>query len=92
MEQGKGLDCSCHPFCSDGQHGGRPAALGEEVGVSGIGKGQEKDGAIWIIGKSGKEQERPWCGPGEANIRTSFCLRDEISIKGAVYIVGESIQ
>lgn len=45
-----------------------------------------------IIGKSGKEQERPWCGPGEANIRTSFCLRDEISIKGAVHIVGESIQ
>ena len=47
---------------------------------------------IWIIGKSGKEQERPWCGPGEANIRTSFCLRNEISIKGAVHIVGESIQ
>lgn len=50
MEQGKGLDCSCHPFCSDGQHRGRPAALGE-VGVSGIGKGQEKDGAgVWGSG------------------------------------------
>lgn len=51
VEQGKGLDRSCHPFCSYGQHRGRPAALGEEVGVSGIGKGQEKDGAgVWGSG------------------------------------------
>lgn len=51
MEQGKGLDHSCHPFYLDGQHRGRPAALGEEVGVSGIGKGQEEDGAgMWGSG------------------------------------------
>lgn len=49
VEQGKGLDHSCHPL--DGQHRGRPAALGEEVGVSGIGKGQEADGAgMWGSG------------------------------------------
>lgn len=38
---------------------------------------------IWIMRKSGKERERPRGGSGEADSRTSFCVRDGLSVTGA---------